>query len=71
MQLENFLKSTFVKLWKPKKNDCNRLSLAFFNVADVNNFVDDFRLDSHKFKAIIPTFIVTCMRVVRGVPTVW
>lgn len=45
------------------------LTEAFSNVADTNNFVDEMtRLASQKFKACIPTFNVSGMGVVRGVP---
>ncbi|XP_026330607.1 uncharacterized protein LOC113238101, partial [Hyposmocoma kahamanoa] len=49
----------------------NRLALAFTHFDDANNFIDNPCLETHKLKAFIPTFTVTRMGIVRGVPASW
>lgn len=49
----------------------NRISLAFTTYTDANNFLTHERLEQEKYKAFIPTFNVTRMGVVKGVPNDW
>lgn len=48
----------------------DKLSLAFSNISNEKNFVDDPRPASQKFKAFISTFNVAYMEV-RGIPADW
>lgn len=54
-----------------KRIDRNCISLSFVNYTDANNFLNDESLITGKYKAFIPTFNVTRMGVVRGVPIDW
>lgn len=47
----------------------NRLTLSFNNYLDANAFIKDPCLTKQNFKAFIPTFSITRMGLVRGVPT--
>lgn len=47
----------------------NRISLSFNNHTDANAFINHDSLNSNNFKAFIPTYNVSRMGVVRGVPT--
>ncbi|KAL0829149.1 hypothetical protein ABMA28_004000 [Loxostege sticticalis] len=49
----------------------NRVSIEFKTAADANTFVPSQFLASNGFKAIIPTYNVTRMGIVRGVPVDW
>lgn len=49
----------------------NRCAVAFSKFSDANDFLHSKLLDVNKFKAFIPTFNVTRMGLVRGVPTDW
>ncbi|XP_028172351.1 uncharacterized protein LOC114361497 [Ostrinia furnacalis] len=49
----------------------NRLSISFSKFEDANSFLDNGSLKFNKYKAFIPSFNVTRMGVVRGVPTDW
>lgn len=51
-----------------KKIGRNRLSLAFNNHSDANNFIQNSILPANKYKALIPTFNITRMGIVRGIP---
>lgn len=48
-----------------------RISMAFSNVQDANNFLADPRLEAENLMAYIPTFVVTRMGLVRGIPAEW
>lgn len=49
----------------------NRLSLTFTNFSDANNFTNDTKLSSNRFKAFIPSFNISRMGIVRGIPKEW
>lgn len=49
----------------------NKISLAFSNFADANSFINNGNLEAEQLKAYIPTFNVTRMGLVRGVPAEW
>ncbi|XP_028174015.1 uncharacterized protein LOC114362705 [Ostrinia furnacalis] len=49
----------------------NRISIAFSNFEDANAFLNSNLLKSNTYKAFIPTFNVTRMGVIRGVPVGW
>lgn len=49
----------------------NRLSMAFSTCSDANSFIENQSLSDQKLKAFIPTYNVTRMGVVRGVPSDW
>lgn len=49
----------------------NRISMSFNNFSDANLFITNSKLNEEKLKAFIPTFTVTRMGVIRGVPTDW
>lgn len=49
----------------------NRLSLSFNNYQDANSFLNSPALQSAEYKVFIPTFTVTRMGVVRGIPAEW
>lgn len=74
IQFGNFLKKNNFKNivnGSLKKIGRNRLSMAFTNYSDANNFVLNPCLTTNKFKAFIPSFNITRMGVVRGVPSDW
>ncbi|KAL0838620.1 hypothetical protein ABMA28_016705 [Loxostege sticticalis] len=54
-----------------KKIGRNRLSISFSNFEDANDFLNNETLSLNSFKAFIPTFNVTRMGVIRGVPVSW
>ncbi|KAJ0169404.1 hypothetical protein K1T71_014991 [Dendrolimus kikuchii] len=49
----------------------NRISVEFLSAQDANNFVVNPTLTAAHYKAIIPTFNVSRMGVVQGVPKDW
>lgn len=49
----------------------NRVAVAFSNFTDANTFISDANLTAHKLRAFIPTFNVTRMGLIRGVPDNW
>lgn len=49
----------------------NKISMAFSNHTDANNFLTNKSLEAQNLKAYIPTFNVTRMGLVRGVPAEW
>lgn len=49
----------------------NRVSLGFHSAEDANSFLDSPTLMHNKYKAFLPTFNVTRMGLVRGVPAEW
>lgn len=49
----------------------NRISLSFSKYEDANSFLSCSILKSHKYKAFIPSFNITRMGVVRGIPVNW
>ena len=49
----------------------NRVSVEFTSSLDANNFVSSDFLATHNFCASIPTYIVSRMGIVRGVPVDW
>lgn len=49
----------------------NRLSLSFSDYKDANEFIINPCLTKNSFKAFIPSFNVTRMGLVRGVPSEW
>lgn len=54
-----------------KKIGRNRLSLSFSNYADANNFINDPSLVSNNYKVFIPSFHITRVGLIRGVPSDW
>lgn len=54
-----------------KKIGRNKISIAFSNHLDANAFMKDKSLESNNMRAFIPTFNVTRMGLVRGVPSDW
>lgn len=49
----------------------NKISMSFSQYEDANSFIDSSTLKSNKYKAFIPSFNVTRMGIVRGVPSDW
>lgn len=49
----------------------NRISFGFSNYQEANTFLLNQNLTSEKYKAFIPTFSITRMGVIRGVPMDW
>lgn len=54
-----------------KKIGRNRVSLSFSKFEDANAFVENGLLKASHYKAFIPSFNITRMGVVRGVPIDW
>lgn len=54
-----------------KKIGRNRLVISFTTFQDANSFITSKLLEKENFKSFIPTFSVTRMGVVRGVPMEW
>lgn len=74
IQFGNFLKKNNFKNivnGSLKKIGRNKLSMSFNNFLDANNFVENSCLASNNMKAFIPSFNITRMGVVRGVPADW
>lgn len=74
VQFGNFLKKNAFKNivnGSLKRIGRNKLSLAFVDFNDANNFIDHPYLENQNFKAFIPTFSITRMGLVRGVPANW
>lgn len=49
----------------------NRVSINFHSANDANSFLDSPTLIQHKYKASVPSFNVTRMGLVRGIPSEW
>lgn len=49
----------------------NRLALSFSTHIDANNFLNCNSLETFNFKAFIPSFSITRMGIIRGVPSEW
>lgn len=49
----------------------NKCAVAFSTFIDANDFLNSNLLSINRFKAFIPTFNVTRMGIVRGVPSEW
>ncbi|KAI5636969.1 hypothetical protein NE865_10269 [Phthorimaea operculella] len=49
----------------------NRCAVAFSKYSDANDFLSSSLLEMNKLKAFIPTFHVTRMGLVRGIPIEW
>lgn len=49
----------------------NRISISFVNYSDANAFIAKKNIADEGYKVFIPTFNVTRMGVIRGVPTDW
>lgn len=49
----------------------NRISVDFSDFRDANDFLNSETLITHNFKAFIPSFSVTRMGIIRGVPVDW
>jgi hypothetical protein len=49
----------------------NKISISFSHYEDANLFIENSTLKSNKYKAFIPSFNVTRMGIVRGVPADW
>lgn len=49
----------------------NKISLSFSNYQDANLFLENENLQNDGYKVFIPTFSVTRMGIVRGVPSEW
>jgi hypothetical protein len=47
----------------------NRISLAFKTHSDANKFLSNQNLEKERYKVFIPTFNITRMGVIKGVPT--
>lgn len=54
-----------------KKIGRNRLSLSFSDYTDANVFINDTRLTSNNFKVFIPSFLISRVGLIRGVPIDW
>lgn len=54
-----------------KKIGRNRVSLAFAHFTKANEFLSHSSLSENNFKAFIPTYNITRMGVVRGIPAEW
>lgn len=70
----NFLKKNNFKnivSGSVKRIGRNRCAVSFSTYNDANDFVNNSQLALHKFKAFIPTFNVTRMGLIRGVPSDW
>lgn len=70
----NFLKKnnmTNVVNGSVKRIGRNRVSLAFANFKDANLFLNNECLMRHDYKSFVPSFNVTRMGIVRGVPAEW
>lgn len=70
----NFLKNQSYKNivnGSVKRIGRNRISLAFNNFKEANNFLNDSKLIQFHYKAFIPSFNVVRMGVIKGVPTDW
>lgn len=74
IEFGNFLKKNAFKNiinGSLKRIGRNRLSMSFSNFHDANNFVDLDCLAGKKLKAFIPSFNITRMGLVKGVPADW
>lgn len=48
-----------------------RISMAFSNMNDANAFITDARLEAENLTAYIPSFSITRMGLIRGIPAQW
>ena len=70
----NFLKKNNFQNIIPgsvKRIGRNRCAVAFSKFNDANNFLNSELLNAYKFKAFLPTFNITRMGLVRGIPADW
>lgn len=49
----------------------NRISISFSNYIDANHFLNNKLLPENKLKAFIPSFSITRVGIVRGIPADW
>lgn len=49
----------------------NRLAVSFQNHSEANSFISNSVLETANYKAFVPSFSVTRMGIVRGVPAEW
>lgn len=49
----------------------NRLSISFSSFSDANTFVEHDSITANSYKAFIPSFTVTRIGIVRGIPAEW
>lgn len=49
----------------------NRISMSFSNYVDANQFLNNKLLSENKLKAFIPSFSITRVGIVRGIPADW
>lgn len=54
-----------------KKVGRNKISIQFKSASGANNFLNNSMLQKYKYEATIPTYNVTRMGLVRGVPVDW
>jgi hypothetical protein len=54
-----------------KKIGRNKISISFSNHNDANNFINHKSLESNSLRAFIPSFNITRLGLVRGVPSEW
>jgi hypothetical protein len=54
-----------------KKIGRNRITISFSNFEDANSFLNNNVLKTNNYKVFIPSFNVTRMGVVRGIPVNW
>lgn len=54
-----------------KKIGRNRLSLSFSNYVDANNFINDPSLVNNNYKVFIPSFLISRVGLIKGVPSDW
>lgn len=74
MSFGRFLKKTSFRSiinGSVKRIGRNKISVSFSDSNDANNFINHTDLVSNQYKAFIPTFNVTRMGLVRGVPAEW
>lgn len=70
----NFLKNNSFKNiinGSVKRIGRNRCTVSFSTVQDANDFIKNDKLENFKLRAFIPTFNVTRLGIVRGVPAEW
>lgn len=49
----------------------NRISMSFSKYTDANEFLDNNLLSQNNLKAFIPSFTITRVGIIKGVPTEW
>lgn len=74
MAFGNFLKKNKFQYIIPgsvKRIGRNRCAVAFTTHSAANDFIGNKNLSTYNFKAFIPTFSVTRMGLIRGIPNDW